>query len=147
MSSLLPRYFGIWYSFINLHVFRMGGEPMELEKIISWMRDLPLPEESVQFMRICEVIRRITRIISWYFFVFHVTQLILYMIFISCMVISDVHEMLLEMIWVGISSYFYFFLCTIKHFWSVLLRVERLFLARVPDNVFAATLCMTHYVP
>ena len=147
MSSLLPRYFGIWYSFINLHVFRMGGEPMELEKIISWMRDLPLPEESVQFMRICEVIRRITRIISWYFFVFHVPQLILYMIFISCMVISDVHEMLLEMIWVGISSYFYFFLCTIKHFWSVLLRVERLFLARVPDNVFAATLCMTHYVP
>ena len=31
---------------------------------------------------------------------------ILYMIFISCCVIGDVHEMLLEMVWVGISSYF-----------------------------------------
>ena len=124
---------------------------MELKTIISWMRGLPLPEESVQFMRKCEVIRRTTRMISGYVSLFHVIQLIIYMIFISCMGIGNIHEMLpemlLKMILVGIAGYFYFYLFTLKRFWSTLLRVERRFLSRVPDKIFAATLSMTHYVP
>ena len=147
MSSLLPRYFGIWYSFINLHVFRMGGEPMELETIVSWIRGHYLPEESVQIVRKYEMIRRKIRLISLYLLCDHALSMMLYMIYISNGIINNVSKMLQQMIWVGIFGYFYLNLFNIKHFWKVLLRLEIRFISRVPDRIIKGTILMTYFNP